>query len=452
MGISQLRRINPLVALVPIAITFVMGASKSRFGHIDTVGGIFPIMSLVSSLNPLAGLLSAASYGVGDLLQKFATDDVFYEGVRTGGDYWGARGGYLIGYSSLAVFGTLPGILARVGSRLAVRIASSNAQRGSTVGAMAAGDGLSSGARAIAAAIGGLGGGVLGTFGAAQAFKALIAPAFLLRPTPDLSCFALSRGNVGAAAGGAMVAGGAGGGAAGGITEVLPPVEPRELDPRDKDECGAFLHELDGRINVVIASLSADTDERNRLWRKKGDIVLKSAEIGLHKLEAEMQLAKLESFVIGKVGWTLVGGLFWAVTAKLVAAVGTTGAVLTAWGIRGWRASKLVNAVNTYWDELKLAAQIAPDLPRLHALLQEVRAAVQAQIAELDAEAKKLEPELEARAAALESKRANLDTLWERRKAMFDRCRDSGMLPAGTWDRPRPEYNRDDEGALISVR
>src|SRR3990170_1482213 len=134
LGLGELRRFNPLLALIPMVVLFLLGLRRSQFGHMDTVGGIFPMMALISGLNPVTGLLSALAYGAGDLLQKFVVDDVFYEGVKTTGDYWGARLGYLIAYSSLVTFGVLPGVCSRAGRKIAVRVAAG--ERGGTSGGL----------------------------------------------------------------------------------------------------------------------------------------------------------------------------------------------------------------------------------------------------------------------------------------------------------------------------
>jgi hypothetical protein len=205
LGFSELRRFNPLLALIPIAFMFALGAMRSQYGHIDTAWGVFPLMALVSGLNPVVGLLSGLAYGAGDLIQKFIVDDVYYESARTAGDYWGARLGYLVSYSSLIVFGLLPGILARAGSWIA------RALTLRTAGSKANGAELSRTASTISGAVGAAVGAVAGGALSAVAYKTLSAPAFLWRPTGDCSCYSLAQHNAMHALPGAAGAGAVGG-------------------------------------------------------------------------------------------------------------------------------------------------------------------------------------------------------------------------------------------------
>lgn len=233
LGLGELRRVNPLLGLIPMALLFVFGLVRSEFGHMDTVPAIFPIMALISGLNPFVGILSGLAYGLGDLLQKFVVDDVFYEGVRTAGDYWGARAGYLIAYSALILFGILPGVLSRAGRRIALRVTAD--QRGG--GGLPVPGPVGAGVNVVAGLIGAVIGGAAGSLAAAAAWKGAVAPAFLLRPSPDHSCHALSGSNVIHAIPSASVAGGVGGGvgtaipALGAVT--VPGVAPFPVPPLD---------------------------------------------------------------------------------------------------------------------------------------------------------------------------------------------------------------------------
>lgn len=231
LGVSELRRVNPLIALVPIGVMVVLGARTSQFGHMDTVGGIFPVISLISTLNPFVGLLSGIGYAAADFIQKLIVDDVFYETIGSGGDFWTARLGYLLAYSSMVMFGLVPGILARIGSRIGERVATRAATQGATaaqpspnavrLGRVAGG--------AIGAAVGGL--------GSAIAYQATAAPAFLLRASPDHSCYVLSRSNVRAAIPAIMLASAGGGGGSALLDGIGSDADvgAKPEDQRDKD-------------------------------------------------------------------------------------------------------------------------------------------------------------------------------------------------------------------------
>lgn len=246
LGFSELRRFNPLLAVLPMGLLLVFGLVRSQFGHMDTVPAIFPIMALISGLNPFVGILSGLAYGAGDLLQKFVVDDVFYEGIRTAGDYWGARVGYLIAYSALILFGILPGVVSRVGRRVAVRIVRD--QRGGV--GLPPPNPVVAGAHVLAGIVGAVVGGVAGSLTAAFAWKGAVAPAFLLRPSADHSCYALSGTNVIEAIPTASTAGGIGGGvstaapAIPGLGLAGAPLPPAGVSPPPLDVAVPVLGQL----------------------------------------------------------------------------------------------------------------------------------------------------------------------------------------------------------------
>lgn len=244
LGIGQLRRLNSLLLLVPMAVTFVMGVRTSEFGHMDTVGGIFPLMSLISVLNPFAGMAAALAFGAGDLIQKFVVDDVFYGGIKTSGDYWGARGGYALAYAALVVFGVLPGVMSRIGALVGRRAARGAAARSANGAQLSVPAELLGGV--VGAALGGVAGGAI----AATAFKGMVAPAFLLRPNPDHSCYTASIANVGESMPADMATAGVGGA---GVTLVrgggTTTREPPEEEPKPEDPCA----EPRGRLDAARA-------------------------------------------------------------------------------------------------------------------------------------------------------------------------------------------------------
>ena len=129
LEIDRLRRIHPTMLLVLLAYVFYRGTQTTYLGHIATDMVIYPFLVLISYFNPFLGILSAAAFGIGDLLQKLVFNDI-YGSLGTGrlaalgawgdGNYWGGIVGYCIAYSSIVMAGLLPGVMARV-FRLAAR-------------------------------------------------------------------------------------------------------------------------------------------------------------------------------------------------------------------------------------------------------------------------------------------------------------------------------------------
>jgi len=109
-----MRTINPIVLFLPIAFTLLLGLMPSANGHIETTPYLFQILPIISVFNPFLGYLSSLAFAVGDIIQKLIIDDVYYGGTgRTAADWIGARIGFLISYTSVILFGLLPGILGR---------------------------------------------------------------------------------------------------------------------------------------------------------------------------------------------------------------------------------------------------------------------------------------------------------------------------------------------------
>ena len=260
LDIGLLRRLNPLLALVPTGIMFLLGTQRSEFGHMDTVPNIFPIVSFISALNPLAGVLSALAYGLGDTIQKLVADDTYYV-ARSAANFWGARGGYLVAYSALVVFGVLPGILARVGRRIGPAVARRVLARRAQGAELTRGVELAS--AAIGASLGAIGGG----FVAASAYKALVAPAYLWRPDPDTSCYLLSKENVSEAIPSIATASAVGGAGAAAVPRARTET-PREPPHEPPDPCAGRLQkveELAGEINALNGALQEMIRIRNVL-------------------------------------------------------------------------------------------------------------------------------------------------------------------------------------------
>lgn len=320
LDIGVVRRINSLLLLIPVIVAFVLGLLSSQYGHIDQAPGIFPVMSIISGLNPFAGILSAVAYGIGDLLQKFVHDDVYYGVVKTSGDYWAARGGYALAYSSLVVFGVLPGVLARAGRLVAIRVASQQA------GAKANGAQLSRQASFVAGAIGGVVGGAAGAFAAATAFRGLVAPAFLWRPNPDHSCFRLAQTNIGAATGSSMGAGGAAGAA--GVTVVPPPaqpVPPAESPPIEQPPAG----DERGK-NLDPCADASDRVDRARGNARAAHLSLQEFRRIRNMLEMEWEHTRESSYLSGVVDVGFLAGSVWAKPG----AAGVRALLGDAWGTR----------------------------------------------------------------------------------------------------------------------
>ena len=297
LGVRQARSMHSLLLLIPMAITFVLGARTSQFGHIDTVGSIFPLMTVISVLNPFAGLLAALAFGVGDLAQKFVVDDVFYESARTGADYWSARGGYVLAYSSLVVFGLLPGMLSRLGALGGRRVATLAAAR------KADGAAASSSAETIGAVVGGAVGGVLGGAIAATAFKGLVAPAFLWRISPDHSCYQLSMANVGASTPAVVGTGAVGGG---GVTLAPRPTatSPAQTRPprdraKDHEDPSDPCAERRGRVDAA------------RTISRASHVGLQELRRIRNLLEMEWELTREASYLSGVIDVGFLLGSVW---------------------------------------------------------------------------------------------------------------------------------------------
>jgi hypothetical protein len=129
---------------------------------------------------------------------------------------------------------------------------------------------------------GGAVGGILGGGLAAAAYQATAAPAFVLRATPDHSCYILSRANVRDAIPAVMLAAGAGGGVA-----VLPPdsvaSDAQVGDrPKDRDDSQKRCDELRARR----AALEPQRDQAANAVRECGEVLQRIRE-SIQKQEAD---------------------------------------------------------------------------------------------------------------------------------------------------------------------
>ena len=92
LGVGELARMNPFLALGALGLALLLGLYKSPLGHIDTVPFLYPIMAIISSFNPALGMVAGVAFGIGDLIEKMATNQVYYSGMPNVADYlWGLR-------------------------------------------------------------------------------------------------------------------------------------------------------------------------------------------------------------------------------------------------------------------------------------------------------------------------------------------------------------------------
>jgi len=94
----------------------VLGAYPSNLGHLDTAPHIWIALPIVSGFNPYLGLVSGIVFSVFDWVGKFLPFESVYGADFGSGmqNFWGARIGYILAYTTLILNGMLPGILARV--------------------------------------------------------------------------------------------------------------------------------------------------------------------------------------------------------------------------------------------------------------------------------------------------------------------------------------------------
>lgn len=167
------------------AVAALLGFYPSSLGHIETTPFINIIMPIISCINPALGFASSVIFGICDFAEKMLTNNVYYEGNNpTTGDYIGARIGFLFSYTMVMAWGILPGMFSHALSRRVLRWAERRAQRRS----LGAASQLTRNEQIMVAAAGGVGAAAGG--GLANLLNlGLMAPAFLLRPTPDFTCY-----------------------------------------------------------------------------------------------------------------------------------------------------------------------------------------------------------------------------------------------------------------------
>lgn len=229
LELQSLTRRHPVPLALALAYVFWRGIRVTHLGHIGTDPIIYPFMAVVSGFNPCLGFAAGVIYGVGDLVQKFFRPDIY--GVNLGRNdpnFWPSMTGYAVAYTSLMCMGILPGVSARVFRVIVLKIVSGmmrpravahadGAGQTTSPDPAAGGDAISLAGILAAAA----GGGIAGYVVMDSVAPVLESPAFMWRPSPDVSCMRVETGLLTGHAGGGLRAGGAGG-----VVQVLTPPPP----------------------------------------------------------------------------------------------------------------------------------------------------------------------------------------------------------------------------------
>lgn len=110
------RQMDRALVFAVLVYMAVLGAYPSSLGHLDTAPQIWIALPIVSGFNPYLGLVSGVVFSVFDWLGKWLPFESVYGADFGGGiqNFFGARVGYILAYTTLVLNGMLPGILARV--------------------------------------------------------------------------------------------------------------------------------------------------------------------------------------------------------------------------------------------------------------------------------------------------------------------------------------------------
>ncbi|NNM06395.1 MAG: hypothetical protein HKO65_14985, partial [Gemmatimonadetes bacterium] len=121
------RQMDPILAAALFAFFAGLGLYPSSLGHMDTTPYLFSVLPFVGVFNPYLGLCSGVVFAVFDWAGKWLYPllsslgswvpvESVYGGNWSDGaqNFFGARAGYLFGYSIVLLTPLLPGILARV--------------------------------------------------------------------------------------------------------------------------------------------------------------------------------------------------------------------------------------------------------------------------------------------------------------------------------------------------
>jgi hypothetical protein len=235
--------------------------------------------------------------------------------------------------------------------------------------------------------------------------------------------------------------------------DVAGPPE-KKFEPRDRDECGAELQYLSGRIDAAIVSLKALIDHRTNWRMEKLKWEIKAAELRSQVAHYRSVISQYDSAVAASGLNMLLGFGFWTPLSILLAATGTIVGIVAAWGIRGWRGYVLAEKIYNNYQGLDVGHGVRipySKLPRLRAIALQALAFANSAADAIDQAAKQFDDELKNRTSAVNDGRGKVDDWYQRYEETYQRCLQSGNLPPGTWHRPPPSYDIDDEGAVIGV-
>ncbi len=190
LEIESLRKRPPVILALSIVFLAYRGIHTTPNGHIGTDIAVFPFLTLVSCFNPFLGALCAVAFSVADFLQKLVHPDIYGAMQWSDPNYPGAMLGYVAAYSITLWMGVMPGLVSRIGRKIAIsiflKIRASRAARHAD-GATPA---LTDPAMDAVGLLGNMLGAVLtGYTGVKLVAPVLEWPAFHWRPTPDLSCY-----------------------------------------------------------------------------------------------------------------------------------------------------------------------------------------------------------------------------------------------------------------------
>jgi len=110
------RQMDRAIVFLVLIYMALLGAYPSNLGHLDTAPQIWVALPIISGFNPYLGLVSGLTFSVADWIGKFLPfESVFGADFGDGmQNFWGARIGYILAYTTLILNGMLPGVLARV--------------------------------------------------------------------------------------------------------------------------------------------------------------------------------------------------------------------------------------------------------------------------------------------------------------------------------------------------